>query len=161
MESWTDSNSIFEFPGSRIQYTLFRIFQIKYLLLKIEPNFISKTLVNCEQKLKIKILYDLQEIKLDIAEMKVDKKDITSSEEIENALIEEKEDKLIIQFKKIQEKDKEIELTIKYSAGYYLTEGNNKQTLNLPRSGFYFISNDKEQSAFQAWTQGEALESRY
>jgi hypothetical protein len=33
--------------------------------------------------------------------MKIDKKDITSSEEIE--------DKLIIQFKKILEKDKEIE----------------------------------------------------
>jgi hypothetical protein len=59
IESSTDTNSIFEFPGSRIQYTFFLIFQIKYMLLKIEPNFISKTLVNCEQKLKIKILYDL------------------------------------------------------------------------------------------------------
>ena len=32
--------------------------------------------------------------------MKVNKKDITSSEEIEKVLIEGKEDKLIIQFKK-------------------------------------------------------------
>ncbi|HEX5701812.1 MAG TPA: hypothetical protein VFX97_01180, partial [Pyrinomonadaceae bacterium] len=76
-------------------------------------------------------------------------------------LIKEKEDKLIIQFKKIQEKDKEIDLTIKYSTGYYITEGNNNPTINSPRSGFHFISNDKEQSSFQAWTQGEALESRY
>jgi len=157
----TDTTSIFELPGSKIQYTPFHIFEIKYMLLKIEPNFISKTLIDCEQKLKTKILHDLQEIKLDIAEMRIDKKDISSSVEIENILIDEEKDKLIIKFKKIQEKDTEIELTVKYSAGYYLTKENNNPSINPPRSGFHFISNDKEQSAFQAWTQGEALESRY
>src|SRR5688572_31049601 len=101
-ESSTDTTSIFEFPGSKIQYTPFHLFEIKYMLLKIEPNFTSKTLIDCEQKLKIKILYDLQEIKLDIAEMKIDKKDVSSSVEIKNVLVDLEKDKLIIQLKKIQ-----------------------------------------------------------
>jgi aminopeptidase N len=160
-ESLDDTTSIFDFPGSKIQYELFPTFVIEFMLLKIEPNFISKTLINCEQKLKIKLLYDLKEIKLDIAEMKIDKKDINSSIEIDNVLVEEEKDKLIIQFKKIQEKNTEIELTIKYSPGYYLLKEINSSRMNPPHSGFHFISKSEGQPAFQAWTQGEALESRY
>ncbi len=38
---------------------------------KINPNFETKQLLNCQQKLKIKALQNIKEIILDIGELKI------------------------------------------------------------------------------------------
>jgi hypothetical protein len=49
------------------------------MLLKINPDFDSKTLLDCEQKITIKVLLDLKEIELDMADMRIENCDVTSS----------------------------------------------------------------------------------
>jgi aminopeptidase N len=131
------------------------------MLLKISPDFISKTLIDCEQQLTIRTLQELQEIQLDIAEMKIDKENVSSSVKIDDVIILEKEDKLRICFSELLKQDTDIDISIKYSTGYYYLQDNNTPTINIPRSGFHFISKGEGGPSFQAWTQGQALESRY
>ena len=44
----------FEFPGSIVHFSPRLNFTIIHMFLKINPNFQTKQLVNCHQKLKIK-----------------------------------------------------------------------------------------------------------
>ena len=60
----------FEFPGSILHFSPRLKFTILHMYLKISPNFEKKQLLNSKQKLKIKALQDIQQIILDIAELK-------------------------------------------------------------------------------------------
>jgi aminopeptidase N len=161
----------FEFPGSVAHYPPLLSFTLEHMLLKIKPDFDSNTLKDCEQKLRITTLKDINEIKLDIAEIDVyqvtSSTTTSSSSDIDTVLsfgILKKDDKLIIKLGQTLHKDKTIDLTIRYSAGYYSKDG--VLGIYKPRSGFYFVSSttttaDANSSIKQAWTQGEALESKY
>ena len=155
---------IFQFPGSQTHYPSLFSFEINYMTLKIKPNFNKKNLVGCEQQLKIKVLQEIKEIKFDIAEMKIENV-FCPSAAISKIDENQKEDRLVIEFQENLSKGSMIDLHITYSAGYYPKDGTS--SIRTPRSGFYFIAEDRHgddnnnNRAIQAWTQGEALESRY
>ncbi|MGI0051676.1 MAG: M1 family aminopeptidase, partial [Nitrososphaeraceae archaeon] len=153
----------FEFPGSLVHFSPRLKFTIIHMYLKINPNFQTKQLLNCHQNLKIKALQDIKEIILDVAELNIHK---VSSEDvhIEGNSISEKEDKFVINFKNIVKEKTEFEVKIDYSCGYYFNNDKGELYYNSPRSGFHFIlpnQLDQTSSAFQSWTQGETMESRY
>jgi len=154
--------NMFEFPGSVSHQIPILSFTIKHMHIKIKPDFIEKTLVNCEQKLKVSILQDLKEIRLDIAEIKIHK--IQASVQVQDFQTPKGDDKLVIRFVDTLRKDGSIDISITYSAGYY-PQSNGLYSVNKPRNGFHFISKKNNHhgdvQASQAWTQGEALESRY
>jgi aminopeptidase N len=150
----------FEFPGSTTHYPQVLAFTVDYMALKIRPNFDSNTLNDCMQKLKIIALEDINEIKLDIAEIDVYKV-ISASENIPVISFDilKNEDKLIIKFGQTLPKGNRIDLNIRYSAGYYRKDG--VFGIYKPRSGFHFITSSERPQDKQAWTQGQALESKY
>ena len=138
------------------------------MLLKIKPDFNSKILKDCEEQLRITAQQDLNEIKLDIAELDI--KEVVSlspSYHVDSSDDKTEEDKLIIRLDKKLPKHATIDLYIKYSAGYYHHPYNPNRhgsdtDIRTPRSGFHFISSTDENSpSKQAWTQGEMIESRY
>ena len=150
----------FEFPGSTTHYPQVLAFTVDYMVLKIKPNFDSNTLKDCMQKLKIIALEDINEIKLDIAEIEVYK--VTSASEnipVISFEILKNEDKLIIKLGQKLRKGNRIDLHIEYSAGYYRKDG--VFGIYKPRSGFHFITSSEDSQDKQAWTQGQALESKY
>ncbi len=130
--------------------------------LKVKPDFVNNTLVECEQKLRVTILRDLKEIKLDMAEMKIHK--IYGSVQVQDFQTPKGNDKLIIRFADTLRKETQIDIYITYSAGYYC-QPNGSYSISKPRNGFHFVSkkngHDRDVKESQAWTQGEALESRY
>jgi aminopeptidase N len=154
----------FEFPGSIVQFAPRLKFTIIHMYLKINPNFQTKQLLNCHQNLKIKALQDINEIILDVAELNIHK---VSSEDViieKGNSISTKEDKFVINFKNIVKEKTEFEVEIDYSCGYYINNDKEGLYYNSPRSGFHFIlpnQLDQTSSAFQSWTQGETMESRY
>ena len=133
--------------------------------LAIEPNLSSNqnNLVNCREELDITANFDITEIDLDVAELKilkiykpfggsVNKESTKENNDYEELAFNDDyylKDKLRIQLGRVK-KGETIKLIIEYSAGYYNSE------FSTPRSGFHFIL-DKQ----QAWTQGETIESRY
>ena len=150
----------FEFPGSIPHYPQLLSFTIEYMILKIKPDFDSDSLKDCRQKLKIIALEDIHEIKLDIAE--IDVYQVTSSSDNIHVISFDtlkKDDKLVIKLGQILQKGNRVDLTIRYSAGYYRKDG--VFGIYTPRSGFHFISSSKCSADKQAWTQGQALESKY
>jgi aminopeptidase N len=152
---------IFQYPGSTIHNPPLLCFTIDHMLLKIHPDLSNSILSNCEQILKITAIQDLREIILNVAELKIYKIS-SSSINIINFQIIQKEDKLVITLEETLRKGKTIEITITYSAGYYYVNGS--FSINKPRSGFHFISSKlakNESQAKQTWTQGQATESRY
>jgi len=171
----------FELPGTTPQYPPSSPFKIDYMCLVIQPDLISKdkNLDNCTQYLNITSKkQDLKEIELDIAEIKVqsvsyshtlyETKDDKTIQQICNSLRnldyndndEKRPDKLIIKLPEVLEIGKTICLAIKYSAGHYEQD---RTIAKTPRSGFHFIRPDEgyPNKKYQAWTQGEATESRY
>lgn len=130
----------FEFPGSISHFSSRLKFTILHMYLKINPDFEKKQLLDCEEKLIMKAKQNINEITLDIAELKI--KQIWSENiKIEKYETFEEEDKLIIKFKDIVKKDFQFDIQIKYSAGYQLSENSNI-TFKSPRSGFHFIVPD-------------------
>lgn len=158
------ATNTFELPGSFVHHTPFLKFNILHMLLKLTPDFDSKTLVDCEQKTTIKVLLDIKEIELDMAEIRIEQCDVSSSSvvKIENLIIIDNEDKLKIQFDRVLNAGTVFDLHIKYSAGYF-SKNNNVPILQSPRSGFHFITKTEGSNtpAIQSWTQGETMESRY
>ena len=71
----------FELPGSVPQYPPSRSFKIDYMTLSIKPNLADdkNNLENCQEKLDIVTLTDLNEIILDIAEIKVNSVDLSEN----------------------------------------------------------------------------------
>lgn len=154
------SNKNFEFPGSVIHNIPLLSFTIDHMSLEIKPDFEEKILVDCEQEIKVTALKDITEITLDIAEIMI--KDVRSSAINISEFYTDGNEKLIIKFSAPLIKEKTIDTKISYSAGYYHLDG--KGPFNTPRNGFHFISKhgqEAQQMAYQTWTQGEALESRY
>ena len=154
------TKSKFELPGSVAHYPRILYFTIEHMVLKIRPNFNSSTLTDCEQILKIVALHDINEIKLDIAEMIVHSV-LSSLDSIPIVGFEtvKKDDELIIKFGEILRKGSTLNLSIIYSAGFYSENG--IAQIRKPRSGIHFISPDDHFPSKEAWTQGQALESRY
>ncbi|HYO06022.1 MAG TPA: M1 family aminopeptidase, partial [Phototrophicaceae bacterium] len=154
--------NVFEFPGSVSHQTPFLSFTINHMHLKVKPDLSKNTLAECEQKLKVIMLKDLKEIKLDIAEMKIHK--IYGSVQVQDFQTLKGDDKLVIRFADTLRKGTAIDIHIIYSAGYYC-QPNGSYSISKPRNGFHFVSkkngHDKGVMESQAWTQGEALESRY
>jgi hypothetical protein len=64
----------FEFPGSKAHYLPLLPFTINHMILKIKPDFQSKPkkLVNCQQQLKITANRDIDQIELDVAEIRIE-----------------------------------------------------------------------------------------
>jgi len=170
----------FELPGTTPQYPPSSPFKIDYMSLVIRPNLKSKdkNLDNCIQYLNITSKkQDLKEIELDIAEIKVQSVQYSytlyetnnnSIQHIRNSLKnlnyndddKKKPDKLIIALSEVLQTGKSLCLVIKYSAGHYEQD---RTIAKTPRSGFHFIRPDDKypNKKYQAWTQGEATESRY
>jgi aminopeptidase N len=153
----------FQLQGSALHYPKFLSFKIDHMLLKIKPDLNSKILKDCEQQLRITAEQDLDEIKLDIAELYIKEvASLTPTYQVISTDDKIEEDKLTIKLNKKLPKHATIELNIKYSAGYYHHHANDDTSVRTPRSGFHFIADDENHSpAKQAWTQGEMLESRY
>ena len=118
-------------------------------------------------------LTELNEIILDIAEIKVNSVDLSENVSDKNGnkinnnikILQFKDndenipDKLIITLLETIKKGMSLSIVINYSAGF---DSENK-SIDKPRSGFHFISHNKHNcsKSFQAWTQGQANESRY
>jgi aminopeptidase N len=151
----------FEFPGSSAHYPEILPFTIDYMWLQIKPDFDSSNLKDCAQKLKITARTDINEIGLDIAEIHIHQvMSLSDNIPVISYDVLQKEDKLIINLGRTLNKDNTIYLAIRYSAGYYRENG--IIAIHKPRSGFCFVSSaDDNSSIKQAWTQGEAIESKY
>src|SRR5215217_6821852 len=151
----------FQFPGSTPHYPPLFSFSVDYMMLKIKPDFDSNTLKDCTQKLRITACEDISEIKLDIAE--IDVHQVISSSYNTSVMsfdILKNDDKLIITLGQTLQKGNTTDLTIRYSAGYYHRE-DGIVGICKPRSGFYFVSSSEHSPNKQAWTQGQASESKY
>ena len=157
-------NKVFAFPGSTAHHLPLLPFTIDYMVLKIKPDFESKTLTDCEEILQISARREINELELDIAEMKIGKvvssinNNVDTSRELH---FDTKDDKLIIKLAKELTEGDSINLTIKYSAGYQYV--NDNLVIAKPRSGFHFIEHDEfhRKINLQAWTQGESTDSKY
>jgi aminopeptidase N len=153
----------FEFPGSKKQYADSIIFDIEYMILDIKPNFESKTLTNCHQQLDIIAKNSITNLKFDIAEIDIncvdlqylDKKDNREFLNIKPKIEDKNPDKMIIELPTPLLEGEKLRLKILYSCGK-----RDNGLFGKPRSGFHFIE-DKNGKAYQAWTQGETIESRY
>ena len=64
---------MFAFPGSTAHHLPLLPFTIEYMVIKLKPDFESKTLTDCEEILQITARREIGELELDIAEMKIDK----------------------------------------------------------------------------------------
>jgi aminopeptidase N len=148
---------IFLFPGSIEHYPPILPVKIDHMTLKIQPDFESSILKNCEEILRITALQNISEIGLDIAEICIHNVTSCNGIPVDRFDTPEASDKLIIKFRQILEKGHSIELKIIYSAGYYYKQG--ILDIRIPRSGFHFIR--KPSVGKQAWTQGQASESKY
>ena len=167
----------FELSGSSPHYPPSSIFKIEYMSLLIEPRLKSEepTLAKCQEKLDIVAKRDIDEIQLDIAEIKVDsvfstpylcQKEKTNNT-TENYLTKldfddsnkVNQDKLTITLSQTLKKGESICIILNYSAGYDAEKG----LIKGPRSGFHFVRPDNHYKTkpYQAWTQGEMTESRY
>jgi aminopeptidase N len=170
----TDITKKFELEGSSPHYPPSLLFTIDYMLLLIEPNLKHKegNLINCTEKLDIVAKQDINEIELDIAELKIhsvsssgnlcrDNKNTNKNNDKELFFTpHSRKDKLTIKLAEPLSKGNSICISIKYSAGIY---GGNYTLSRKPRSGFHFIQPDRyyPDKNLQAWTQGETIESRY
>ena len=157
----TETKKKFALEGSILHYPPSLSFKIDHMLLKIIPDLNSKILEDCDQQLRITAEQELEEIRLDIAELHIKEViSLSSAYSINNTDDKNEEDKRIIRLSKKLPKGSSIDLNIKYSAGYYYDDKGGR-SVRTPRSGFHFIAPYETSPAKQAWTQGEALESKY
>jgi aminopeptidase N len=138
-----------------INYPPSQYFVINHMWLLIEPDFKTKRL-QCKQQLKITALQDLEKIELDCAYNNQHKIIIDSLLYSNAASIDDKKkiiyqqynDKLILDFDKRILEGSKFYLIINYSVNG-----------SKPGRGFYFVEHG-DQLVTQAWTQGEAIESK-
>lgn len=154
------SKKNFAFPGSEMHEIPLFSFTIEHMSLRIRPDFVSKLLVNCYQQLKVRAFQDISFISLDISELRINKVESTSIKISKFGYTNGQ--KLIIEFSELFRKGSTIDINILYSTGYDVNENNGR--LSSPKNGFHFIAKNSQEiqiPAYQAWTQGEATESRY
>lgn len=155
----------FELPGSKPHYPPSIFFNIEYMWLSVEPDFLSKA-IRCKQQLKLLIRQDINKLELDAAKLKIesvflssgaavdlgDKANIDTSptghQNIKELSFKNTNEKLFIEIGKALPEGSRVNLIIRYSAN--------------PERGFYFV-NEKENPSHkrQAWTQGEMEESKF
>jgi aminopeptidase N len=154
----------FEFPGSKRQYAESISLDIDYMIIDIKPNFESKTLTNCEEQIDITARKDIDTLEFDIAEINIHKIQLdyldkdnneTNQATVQPIINKENPDKIGIKLPQYLLERQKIRLKIVYSCGSIENDSPQK-----PRSGFHFIE-DKNGKAYQIWTQGETIESRY
>ena len=154
----------FELPGSKRQYPESISFDIDYMIIDIKPNFESKTLTNCEVQIEITARKDIDSIDFDVAEPDIhkihlyylDKDNNETNQAILQPIMDENNlDKMRIKLPRYLLENQKLRIKILYSCGSI-----DKGSPQKPRSGFHFIE-DKNGRAYQAWTQGETIESRY
>lgn len=135
----------FELSGSKPNYPPAKQFAIKHMKLEIKPDFDERS-IECRETLDVTVIEDnmqfvvLDAEELDIRSVKVDGKELKFK-----AL----EDKLRIELPTPAGEGEEVSMSISYSA--------------RPRRGLFFVRPDKDypNKQVQAWTQGEATESKY
>ena len=150
----------FIFPGSKIHAIPFISYTIEHMSLKIKPDLVNKTLTDCEQQITIRAFKDLSEIVLDISDLKVTNVDSQSINISKFSCVGNKQ--VVIKFSEQFRAGSTIHIDISYSAGLTMIDG--KEKFSSPKTGFYFIAkadHNKQSPSYQAWTQGEAAESRY
>ena len=135
----------FELPGSKPNYIPTRQFTIKHMKLELKPDFDEKS-ITCRQTLVISAIQDkLDHILLDAAELNIRSVDMDE----ESLRFKTVDNKLRIELPQPLVEDETVALTIGYDA--------------KPRQGFYFVKPDSNypNKQLQAWTQGEATQSKY
>ncbi|WP_144731600.1 M1 family metallopeptidase [Candidatus Nitrosocosmicus arcticus] len=154
------SKKNFAFPGSEMHEVPIFSFTIEHMSLRIQPDFVKQTLVDCNQQLRVRAFQDISHISLDISEIRIN--------EIESLSIDisnfrcTNDQKLIIEFSELFRRGSTVDINISYSTGYNEIESSSGFT--SPRNGFHFItknSQDRQIPAYQTWTQGQATESPY
>lgn len=133
----------FELPGSRPHYPPSLSFTVTHMRLAIEPDLQERS-INCDQKLSITILQDIDAIKLDAAELQI--KSVSAGGKLDFRSID---DVLAVKLGRTMKEGSKIELAIIYTA--------------KPRQGFYFVAPDKHypNKHLEAWTQGETTQAKY
>lgn len=135
----------FELPGSKPNYIPTRQFTIKHMKLELKPDFDEKSIM-CKQTLIINAIQDkLDHIILDAAELNIRSVDMDE----ESLRFKTVDNKLRIELPQPLAEGETVALTIGYDA--------------KPRQGFYFVKPDSNypNKQAQAWTQGEATQSKY
>ncbi len=150
----------FVFPGSKIHTIPFLSYTIEHMSLKIKPDLVNKLLVDCEQQITVRAFKDLSEIVLDISDLKVTKVDSQSISISKFRCVDNKQ--VVIEFSELLRAGSTTVIDISYSAGFTIIDG--KEKFGSPKTGFHFITKGdqgKQSPSYQAWTQGEATDSRY
>ncbi len=135
----------FELPGSKPNYPAAKQFAIRHLKLEIRPDFDERKIA-CRETLDISVIEDgLRSVVLDATELNIRSVRLDGKELRFGTL----EDKLRIELPSPASEGQQVLLVIDYEA--------------RPRRGFFFVGPDKNypNKHLQAWTQGEATESRY
>jgi aminopeptidase N len=128
-------------------------YKIEHMRLSIEPDFQDKR-ISAEQQLTLTTIKSINEIELDCttkdSQIKVEgvKYSEAESDKTHKLDYSHHSNKLIINLGKTLSKKERFHIIIDYSA-----------KSSKPGEGFYFVSNKKNKIK-QAWTQGEAIESR-
>ncbi|WP_458743533.1 M1 family aminopeptidase [Candidatus Nitrosocosmicus sp. T] len=159
MEKTKTEKKRFVFPGSKIHTTPFLSYTIEHMSLKIKPDLVNKILIDCEQRMRIRAFKDLSEIMLDISDLKVTKVHSQSINISKFRCVDNKQ--VIIEFSDQFRAGSTVDIEISYSAGFTIIDG--KEKFDSPKTGFHFITKGdqgKRSPSYQAWTQGEATESR-
>ena len=141
----TQTSKKFELAGSKAHYPPAKQFTIKHLKLEIKPDFDEKS-IECKETLEINVIKDnLDNIVLDAAELNIRSVQVDGKDLRFKVL----EDKLRIELPTPANENESIRISINYDA--------------KPRRGFFFVKPDKNypNKQVQAWTQGEATESKY
>jgi aminopeptidase N len=127
------------------QYAPSREVDIKHLALEITPDFRRRTIEGSATLTFAPIARPLAELKLDGVDLEV--RDVSSSEPVQ--AWQATENRIIITFATPPPPDREVTLSIRYSAA--------------PRKGLYFRTAEMGYKAEDAclWTQGEPTESRH
>ncbi|MFQ5940439.1 MAG: M1 family aminopeptidase [Nitrososphaerales archaeon] len=135
----------FELAGSKPNYIPTKKFTIKHMKLELKPDFDEKS-ITCKQTLTMNAIQNgLDNIILDAAELNV--RTVSANEQ--SLRFKTYDDKLRIELTTPASEDETITLSIDYDV--------------KPRQGFYFVKPDKNYPSkqVQAWTQGEATQSKY
>src|SRR3989337_2017529 len=141
----TATSKKFELAGSKPHYTPTKQFAIKHLKLEIKPNFDGKS-IECRETIDIIPIEDnLQHVILDAAELNIRSVHVDGKGLQFKAL----EEKVRIELPTPATEDEQVRISINYDT--------------KPRRGFFFVKPDKDypNKQLQAWTQGEATESKY
>jgi len=135
----------FELAGSKPHYIPTKQFVIEHMKLELKPDFDKKG-ITCRQTLTVNVIQDnLDHIILDAAELNIISVDM-NDESLQFKIVD---NKLRIQLSQPLAEGETVALSIGYDA--------------KPRQGFYFVKPDSNypNKQVQAWTQGEATQSKH